>query len=279
MTQESHQEVPLMLKNITKRFGGGFSLHFLKRRSKPEATLAVDGINLTIERGQIYGIVGSNGCGKSTLVRMISTLLLPDGGEAKVFGRDVVHEAHAVKRMISRVSVEPSFFKKLSPMENLIFTAQTYGMRRSVAAPKILDILDRLSIDSKRAHRPLEQMSRGMQQKVAIARAFMTSPVLLLLDEPTTGLDPGSKIDVQRFINEVRDTHDATVLLMSHDMDETSNLCDFVAIMSEGKLVADGALASILAQAGNGLPATDLETAFLRLTGHQIADEERVGQG
>ena len=279
MTQEPHRDVPLMLKNITKRFGGGFSLPFLKGRPKPEPTLAVDSIDLTIERGQIYGIVGSNGCGKSTLVRIVSTLLLPDSGEARVFGRDVVREAHAVKRLISRVSVEPSFFKKLSPMENLIFTAQTYGMRRSAAEPKILDILDRLSIDGKRARRPLEQMSRGMQQKVAIARAFMTSPVLLLLDEPTTGLDPGSKIDVQRFINEVRDTHDATVLLMSHDMDETSNLCDFVAIMSEGKLIADGALASVLAQAGNGQPAADLETAFLRLTGHQLADEERVKQG
>ena len=278
MTDEPHREVPLMLKDITKRFGGGFSLPFLNRRSKPESTLAVDGIDLTIERGQIYGIVGSNGCGKSTLVRIVATLLLPDSGEAKVFGRDVVHEAHAVKRLISRVSVEPSFFKKLSPMENLIFTAQTYGMRRSAATAKILDILDRLSIDEKRARRPLEQMSRGMQQKVAIARAFMTSPVLLLLDEPTTGLDPGSKIDVQRFVNEVRDTHDATVLLMSHDMEETSSLCDFVAIMSEGKLIANGSLASVLAQAGNGQPASDLETAFLRLTGHQLADEERSEQ-
>ena len=278
MTDEPHREVPLMLKDITKRFGGGFSLPFLKGRSKPESTLAVDGVDLTIERGQIYGIVGSNGCGKSTLVRIVATLLLPDGGEAKVFGRDVVHEAHAVKRLISRVSVEPSFFKKLSPMENLVFTAQTYGMRRSAATAKILEILDRLSIDAKRAHRPLEQMSRGMQQKVAIARAFMTAPVLLLLDEPTTGLDPGSKIDVQRFVNEVRDTHDATVLLMSHDMDETASLCDSVAIMSEGKLVANGPLASVLEQAGNGQPAPDLETAFLRLTGHQIADEERVEQ-
>ncbi|MCY3800658.1 MAG: ABC transporter ATP-binding protein [Chloroflexi bacterium] len=278
MTDETHREVPLMLKNLTKRFGGGLSLPFLKKRSVPEATLAVDGVDLTIERGQIYGIVGSNGCGKSTLVRIVATLLLPDGGEAKVFGRDVVHEAHLVKRLISRVSVEPSFFKKLSPMENLIFTAQTYGMRRSAATAKILEILDRLSIDGKRARRPLEQMSRGMQQKVAIARAFMTSPILLLLDEPTTGLDPGSKIDVQRFVNEVRDTHDATVLLMSHDMDETASLCDSVAIMSEGKLVAKGSLASVLDQAGNGRPAPNLETAFLRLTGHQIADEERVEQ-
>ena len=278
MTEKPHREVPLMLKNITKRFGGGFSLPFFKGRSKPEPTLAVDGVDLTIERGQIYGIVGANGCGKSTLVRIVATLLLPDGGEAKVFGRDVVHEAHAVKRMISRVSVEPSFFKKLSPMENLIFTAQTYGMRRASATAKILRILDRLSIDSKRARRPLEQMSRGMQQKVAIARAFMTSPVLLLLDEPTTGLDPGSKIDVQQFINEVKDTHDATVLLMSHDMDETASLCDFVGIMSGGKLVANGSLASVLEEAGNGQPAADLETAFLRLTGHQLADEERVEQ-
>ena len=279
MIEHPHQESALMLKNVTKRFGGGFSIPFLKGRSKPEVTVAVDSVDLTVERRQIYGIVGSNGCGKSTLVRIISTLLLPDQGEVRVFGRDVIHDAHAVKRLISRVSVEPSFFKKLSAMENLIFTAQTYGITKSAAVPTILSILDRLGIDSKRARRPLEQMSRGMQQKVAIARAFMTSPVLLLLDEPTTGLDPGSKIDVQEFIREVRTSHDATILLMSHDMNETASLCDLVAIMSEGKLVVEGPLEHVLEQAGNGTPAADLETAFLRITGHQLADEERENAG
>ena len=183
----------------------------------------LDNLSLSVAAGEFIVIVGPSGCGKSTLVRIISTLLLPDHGEARVFGKDVVRDAHEVKRLISRVSVEPSFFKKLSAMENLIFTAQTYGITKSAAVPTILSILDRLGIDSKRARRPLEQMSRGMQQKVAIARAFMTSPVLLLLDEPTTGLDPGSKIDVQEFIREVRNSHDATILLMSHDMTNTQN--------------------------------------------------------
>ncbi len=154
MIDESHQDVALVLKNVTKRFGDGFSIRRLRGRYKPEVTVAVDSVDLTIERRQIYGIVGSNGCGKSTLVRIISTLLLPDDGEVRVFGRDVIRDAHAVKRLISRVSVEPSFFKKLSPMENLTFTAQTYGIRSAAAAPTILDILDRLGIDSKKARRP-----------------------------------------------------------------------------------------------------------------------------
>ena len=279
MVQDSKQDGALVLTNVTKRFGGGFSIPFVRRRREAERIAAVDGVDLTVDRGQIFGIVGSNGCGKSTLVRVIATLLLPDDGAVQVFGRDVVTEALAVKRMISRVSVEPSFFKKLSPMENLMFTAQTYGIRRSPAVKTILGILDRLGIDSRRARNPLEQMSRGMQQKVAIARAFMTSPVLLLLDEPTTGLDPGSKRDVQSFIREVRDSHDATVLLMSHDMRETEKLCDLVAIMSEGKLLIEGTLDAVLSAAGNGVLAPDLETAFLRLTGHVLDKEEREQDG
>ena len=125
-------------------------------------------------------------------------------------------------------------------MENLLYAARLYNMSAAEARAKIRSILSRLGIKPDRIDAPLENMSRGMQQKVAIARAFLTAPVVLLLDEPTTGLDPRSKIDVQTFVRELRDEHDATILLTTHDMDEAEALCDRVAIIDQGRIVALG---------------------------------------
>ncbi|HRE26520.1 MAG TPA: ABC transporter ATP-binding protein, partial [Anaerolineales bacterium] len=173
----------------------------------------VDRVSLQIRRGEIFGVLGPNGSGKSTLIRLISTLLLPDGGDVKVFGHDVVNEARRVQTLINRVSVEASFFKKLSPLENLMYGARLYGLGAAEARSNARRILTRLGLEPAVLEQPMEEMSRGMQQKVAIARAFLSSPILLLLDEPTTGLDPRSKREVQAFVRELRDTHDATVLL------------------------------------------------------------------
>src|SRR6185503_9461487 len=139
-------------------------------------------------------------------------LLLPDGGQARIFGNDVVKDARRVRRLVNRVSVEASFFKKMSAAENLGFPAD----RRDEA---------------------MEHLSRGMQQKVALARALLTSPVLLLLDEPTTGLDPRSKLEVQEFIRRVRSEHDATILLCTHDMKEAEELADRVGLLDRGELL------------------------------------------
>ena len=153
--------------------------------------------------GTIHGILGANGSGKSTLIRLISGLLTLDEGRVEVFGHDIERDELAVKRLINRVSVDAAFFKKLSPMENLLFAARLYGLDAGRARREATAILARLGIAESRLGRPVEQMSRGMQQKVAIARALLTSPTLLLLDEPTTGLDPRSKLDVQAFVEEV----------------------------------------------------------------------------
>jgi len=201
---------------------------------------AIDNVSITIKRREIVGILGSNGSGKSTLIRMLSTLLIPDTGSITIFGYDVEKDERTVQRLINRVSVEASFFKKLSPMENLIYAARLYNMPTAEARAKIRSILGRLGIKPDRIGAPLENMSRGMQQKVAIARAFLTAPIVLLLDEPTTGLDPRSKIDVQTFVRELRDEHDATILLTTHDMDEAEALCDRVAIIDQGRIVALG---------------------------------------
>ena len=223
-------------------------------------------VTLRVARGEIYGVVGSNGSGKSTLARIVATLLIPDAGRAHVFGHDVEREATDVRRMLNRVSVDASFFKKLSPLENLVFSARLYDLSPRTAEPRVREILQRLGISGPSVTRPVEQMSRGMQQKVAVARAFLTAPVLLVLDEPTTGLDPASKRDVQAFIQEVRAGHDATVLLMSHDMDEIARLCDRMAVLDDGRIVAQGTPASLAA------PGETLEDAFIRLTGHALGD-------
>lgn len=246
---------------------------FLKKsEEKPEKSTevrAVDNVSLVVKRREIVGILGANGSGKSTLIRMISTLLLPDEGQIRVFGYDVIKDERMIQRLINRVSVEASFFKKLSPMENLLYAARLYNMPGDEARTKIKSILTRLGIKPDRIGAPLENMSRGMQQKVAIARAFLTSPIVLLLDEPTTGLDPRSKIDVQNFVNELRDKHDATILITTHDMDEAEALCDRVAIIDQGRMMALGKTEDLKREVGRLMgreePAT-MNEVFMHYT-------------
>ncbi len=253
-------------------------LPWLRKTNDKKGVRAVDNVTITIKRREIVGILGANGSGKSTLIRILSTLLLPDSGHVSIFGYDVVKDERMVQRLINRVSVEASFFKKLSPMENLIYAARLYNMPAAEARIKIRRILTRLGIKPDRIDRPLENMSRGMQQKVAIARAFLTAPIVLLLDEPTTGLDPRSKIDVQHFVEELREVHDATILITTHDMDEAEALCDRVAIIDQGRIVALGEtneLKQIVAERmGRNEPVTMHEVFMHYTVGHLITDAD-----
>ncbi len=251
---------------------------FWKRgaRQPRELTVAVDNISIRVPRGEIFGLLGANGSGKSTLIRLVSTLLIPDGGSISVFGHDVQRDERVVRRLINRVSVEASFFKKLSALENLMYAARLYDMPIDEARQKAIYILGKLGMAEKRLYEPLENMSRGMQQKVAIARGLLTAPVLLLLDEPTTGLDPRSKQDVQRFIQRMRREHDTTVFLTTHDMDEADRLCDRIAIIADGRIVALDTPAELKRQIGaqsgkNG--STTMEDVFLALTGKSLDDD------
>ncbi len=250
-----------------------------KDKSKPSnggngRIVAVNDVTFEVRRGEIFGILGANGSGKSTLIRLISTLLIPDTGTVSVFGYDVEHEEMAVKRMINRVSVDAAFFKKLSPMENLMYGARLYGMDAARASARVLEILKRLGIEQKSIYAPLEDMSRGMQQKVAIARAFLTTPILLLLDEPTTGLDPRSKRDVQAFVLELRSDHGTTIVLTTHDMDEADRLCDRIAILDGGRIVALDTPAGLKGSAT--APAdrkANMEDVFMQVTGKNLLEE------
>ena len=235
---------------------------------------AVDHVSFTVERGEIFGILGPNGSGKSTLVRLISTLLRPDKGSAKVFGIDLADDEMGVKQLISRVSVDAAFFKKLSPMENLLYGARLYGVTAPEATVKAYEIMGRLGLKRSSYNEPMEEMSRGMQQKVAVARAFLTSPILLLLDEPTTGLDPRSKRDVREFIEELRDSHDATILITTHDMEEADAVCDRVAVIHNGKLAAIGTPEQLKRDTSENGKFSTLEDVFIHLTGEQLTDTE-----
>ena len=230
---------------------------------------ALAGITLDVARGECVAVLGQNGSGKSTLVRLLSTLLLPDGGHAKVFGYDVVRDDKAVRRLVNRVSVEASFFKKMSPSENLHYAARFYGMTPSETRERIPFILERVGFPPDRRTEPMENLSRGMQQKVALARALLTSPVLLLLDEPTTGLDPRSKLEVQDFIREMRAAHDSTILLCTHDLAEAEALAGRIGILDRGELLALEPADQLKARFG----AETLEEAFFVATGRGFEDE------
>ena len=255
----------LLVDNVTKRFVIG-------RKRKPVSAIA--NVSLRLERGDIVGILGANGSGKSTLIRLVSGLLTLDEGRVEVFGHDIERDEMAVKRLINRVSVDAAFFKKLSPMENLLFAARLYGLDAAGARKSAVEILGRLGIGEKRIGRPIEQMSRGMQQKVAIARALLTSPSLLLLDEPTTGLDPRSKLDVQSFIEELRETHDASIVLTTHDLAEAERLCGSITILAGGRVVVEDSPAGLIAAEADriGRPAT-LHDVFMTHTGRSLDDD------
>jgi len=255
-------EVHNLRKEFTRRDGRG------KRR-----VAALKGVDFEIGRGECVAILGPNGSGKSTLVRLLSTLLLPDGGTATVFGRDAFKDTRAVRRLVNRVSVEASFFKKMSAVENLSYAARFYGLRPHQTKDKIPEILNRVGFPADRRDEPMENLSRGMQQKVALARALLTAPILLLLDEPTTGLDPRSKQEVQEFIREVRAEHDATVLLCTHDLAEAESLADRVGILDNGELLclepAD--------QLKRRYDSATLEEAFFAASGHAFENGDGGG--
>ena len=273
-----HQsQIALDVSSVSKTFVKREGIRWPWKRNGDGRTsvIAVKDVSLRVRRGEVFGILGPNGSGKSTLVRCISTLLVPDEGAITVFGRDVREEEMAVKRLINRVSVEASFFKKLTPMENLLYGARLYGVKAGEARQRAVEILIRLGLKRDTIYRPMEEMSRGMQQKVAAARAFLTQPILLLLDEPTTGLDPRSKHEVQDFLRELRDVHDATILLTTHDMQEADALCNRIAILDEGRIVALDTPSGLKARVpgSNGHEPT-LEDVFMELTGKKLVEDE-----
>ena len=231
---------------------------------------AVDDVSFSVAAGETYGLLGPNGSGKSSLIRILSTLLIADSGEVRMLGYKLPEQQDEVRRIIGRVSVDAAFYKKLSARENLLYSAYLYGMDRAHAERRALEILEALGMDGEKFTDPLEEMSRGMQQKVAITRALLVNPPLLLLDEPTTGLDPKSRRDVQTFLENLRSEHGTTILLTSHDMAETERLCSRIGFIAHGRLIAEGTAEELKRRSD----AESLDDAFIALAGEKLEEAD-----
>ena len=260
------------MQGISKRFAQPGRWPFQKRKT---AKVALDAVSLHVDSGRITGILGANGSGKSTLIRILATLLTPDAGTASVFGYDVVSQSADVRRHINRVSVEASFFKEMSPWENMLYAARLYGSGGAGTRDRVEAMLHRLGLPVDTLDRPMKQLSRGQQQKVAIARSFLTSPSLLLMDEPTTGLDPRSKREVQELVSSIRRDRAATVLLCTHDLHEAEVLCDWVVVIDNGRVLAEGTPRQLIRQYAETEEGS-LEDAFMQLTGKRLEEDEEA---
>jgi ABC-2 type transport system ATP-binding protein len=222
------------LRGVTRRFG---------------SLTAVDAVSLDVHEGEIVGLLGHNGAGKTTLIRVINGLLSPDGGQVLVRGMDPVTDGRDVRRMTGVLTEYPALDEYLTARENLEVYAAINGIRADLAAARIDELLLRLGLWEKRDE-PARGLSAGLKQRVALARGMVHDPTLLLLDEPTTNMDPVAARDVRELIVESVREHGHTVLLSTHNLQEAEAICDRVAIMRNGRLLLAGAPAELRRQLG-----------------------------
>jgi ABC-2 type transport system ATP-binding protein len=277
---KNEENLALRASGVVKRFevqDGNRRRKGLRRLwpfGRRETFEALSCVSIEVRAGEIYGLIGMNGSGKSTFIRVISTLLFPDEGTVEVFGVDVVKNPDEVRRMINRVSVDAAFFRSLSAKENLRYSARLHGLSPRDARKRYKEILTRIGFDHNRVSDQVKSLSRGMKQKVAVSRALMSTPRLLLLDEPTTGLDPRSKRDVQQFLHKMRDEEGTTIVITTHDMEEAERICDRIAIIHDGRIVAEGTAAELIEIARNGRGEPTLEKVFFKFTGEEWDEYE-----
>src|SRR5262245_38171084 len=227
-------EFAVSVENVVHRYG---------------AREALRGISFRIGRGEIFGLLGPNGGGKTTLFRILSTSFAPTNGTARVFEHDVVQQAHEVRRMLGIVFQAPSLDKKLTSAENLMHHGHLYGLRGSALRQRIQEMLERVGL-ADRANDRIEHLSGGMQRRIEVAKGLLHRPQLRIMDEPSTCLDPADRRDSWEYLKQVRDRENLTVLLTTHLMDEAAQ-CDRVAILNRGELVAIGTPAELAAEVGS----------------------------
>src|SRR5437016_869818 len=210
------------VKEITKKFGD---------------FTAVDGISFSVEHGEIFALLGPNGAGKSTLIRMLTTLIPPTSGSGSICGHDVTQDADAVRRLIGVIPQAMTSDVELSVEENLLIYAKLYGVPRERRRKLMAELLEAVEL-SKWKDKPVKHLSGGMRRGVEIARGLVHEPRIFFLDEPTTGLDPVSRVAVWEMLGRIKSERNLTILITTHYMDEADKLCDRIAIVDHGELKA-----------------------------------------
>jgi ABC-2 type transport system ATP-binding protein len=255
------------LAEVSRRFPS-------RQQAQQREVLALDRVSLDVESGELFGLLGPNGAGKTTLLRVISTLLVVSAGRVRVCGIDALREPREVRRRIGVVlGGERSLYWRLTGRENLWYAAALHGLPGSVARERAAALLALVAL-ADRADDLVERYSTGMRLRLALARALLHDPAVLILDEPTAGLDPQAAADIRALLAALARAHDRTTIMATHNLDEADRLCTRVGILDQGRLVAcdspaalKAAIAHSRAEAG---PVT-LETVFFALTGRSLA--------
>jgi len=224
-------EPAVVVRGLAKTFRTGW----WRRRHQP----AVCGVSFDVPPGAIFGVLGPNGAGKTTLLSILATLLVPDAGEARVLGLDVVRQAGRVRKRINLSSGSTSFLWSLTPREILDVAGRTYGLLARVRRPRVEGLLDRFELTTH-ADQPYNELSTGLKQRLGLAKAFINDPELLILDEPTVGLDPDVAVRIRDEIAAVRRRGRTTILLSTHYMREAELLCDEIVFLRAGRILAHG---------------------------------------
>lgn len=237
-------------------------IHFRSLTKRFDELLAVDGIDLHVRRGEVFGLLGPNGAGKTTSIRLLVGLLRPDHGEIEVGGFSLADAPREAKRSMGYVPDRPYVYEKLSGLEYLEFMGGLWGMERSEALAAGLEVLERFRMRDA-AERLVEGYSHGMRQKLALAGAFLHGPDLLVIDEPMVGLDPHAAREIRVMFREWAESG-KTVLLTTHQLEVAELTCDRIGIVSEGRLIALGSMEELRQRASS--PGSNLERLFLQLT-------------
>src|SRR5215472_13815388 len=214
-----------------------FDVEVKELRKKFGDFTAVDGLSFSVEHGEIFGLLGPNGAGKSTLIRMLTTLVPPTSGTARVNNFDIIHEPNGVRRSIGVIPQAMTSDLELSALENLTIFAKLYGIPREQRKKIIPQLLEEVDL-TQWADKPIKMFSGGMRRRLEIARGLVHQPKIFFLDEPTTGLDPVSRVGVWEMLSRLKRERDLTILVTTHYMDEADKLCDRIAIVDHGKLMA-----------------------------------------
>ncbi|MCL4531755.1 MAG: ABC transporter ATP-binding protein [Actinobacteria bacterium] len=232
----------VVVTDLVKRFPKTVGYRHILPWVHGEEVTALAGISLEVAEGELFGLLGPNGAGKTTLMKILSTLVLPNSGRATIFGHDVVAEESEARRMVGLITAdERSFYWRLTGRQNLLFFAALYELPRREAETRVTELLEMLGL-AEAAGQRFQTYSTGMRQKMAIARGLLANPRMLLVDEPTRSLDPISAQTVRDFLKEKISRTGCTIILATHQMSEAEQLCDRVAILDRGRVLALGAI-------------------------------------